>query len=98
MILDSVPTPKPMINSEIKLNESCTPTYQLQNSFRDQGLIRKGQRVKSGQSRVHETENLVFVLRKFLSVEPNPNSDLWALFEHVVHIFITWFLNKVCSL
>ena len=49
-------SPNPLIVSERNQNKSCTPTCQLQNSFRDQSLIRKGQRVKSCQSRVQETE------------------------------------------
>ena len=83
-------TPKPLVNIENSQDTSCSPRYQLQKSFRDQSLIRKGQRVKSGQSRAHETENSVFVVRKFLSVEPNPKSDLWDHLEHVVHIFMSW--------
>ena len=90
-------TPKRWRVSNFSLKQSCRSTIGLHLFYRNPKLIRKGQRVNSCQSRVHETEKWSFVLRKFLSVETNPNSDLWDHFEHVVHIFMTWSQNTFCS-
>jgi hypothetical protein len=31
-----------------------------------------------------------FILRNVLSLQTIPKTDLWALFEHVMHIFMRW--------
>ena len=91
-ILDSVISPNLLLNSKYSLHESCSLYSHLKLLLKDQGLILNRYRVKSHQSWVHETET------QFSHLESNPNSDLWDLFEHVVHIFMTWPLNKICSI
>ena len=87
--LQRVKTAKLLIHRKNRVHENCSPTFHLQLLFKDHRLIHHGSEVTSSQSWLDPTET-GFMTTNFLSMKSVGEYDLWALFEHVLAIFMRW--------